>query len=65
MASLSLIEKDNPEATHREHGLMAAGLPAEVAFPYGVPRPGKYRIIVQMKRGGTIETGIFDAQAEN
>jgi hypothetical protein len=38
-----------------------AGLPNEVNFPYGFPSPGHYRIIVQMKHGGTVETGIFDA----
>ncbi len=36
--------------------------PAEVAFPYGFPTPGRYRIFVQMKHGETIETGIFDTQ---
>ena len=28
-----------------------------VSFPYGVPTPGKYRIFVQMKRAGKVETG--------
>jgi hypothetical protein len=36
-------------------------LPNSVSFPYGFPSPGEYRIFVQMKHGGTIETGIFDA----
>ena len=36
-------------------------LPSSVSFPYGFPTPGHYRIIVQMKHGSTIETGIFDA----
>jgi hypothetical protein len=35
---------------------------AEVSFPYGFPRAGEYRLFVQMKRGGTIETGVFDTQ---
>jgi len=34
----------------------------EVSFPYGFPKPGEYRLFVQMKRGGTIETGVFDTQ---
>ncbi|MGA7060920.1 MAG: hypothetical protein WBY69_06875 [Candidatus Acidiferrales bacterium] len=33
---------------------------AEVSFPYGFPKAGEYRIFVQMKRGGQIETGVFD-----
>jgi hypothetical protein len=34
----------------------------EVSFPYGFPKAGEYRLFVQMKRGGTIETGVFDTQ---
>jgi hypothetical protein len=34
-----------------------------VSFPYGVPTPGKYRIFVQMKRAGKIETGGFEFTA--
>jgi hypothetical protein len=32
---------------------------AIVSFPYGVPTPGSYRIFVQMKRAGKVETGSF------
>ena len=40
-------------------------LPAEVSFPYGFPRGGQYRIFVQVKRNGRIETGVFEAKVEN
>ena len=33
-----------------------------VEFPYGFPSPGRYRIFIQMKHGGTVETGVFDAE---
>jgi hypothetical protein len=36
-------------------------IPPEVRFPYGFPLAGDYRIFVQVKRGGRVETGVFDA----
>jgi hypothetical protein len=35
-----------------------------VSFPYGVPTPGKYRVFVQMKRAGKVETGAFSFTAD-
>ena len=32
-----------------------------VAFPYGFPSAGSYRVFIQMKHGSTVETGVFDA----
>jgi len=37
-------------------------LPPQVSFPYGFPSAGTYRIFVQLKHDGQIETAVFDAQ---
>jgi hypothetical protein len=33
----------------------------EISFPYGFPKPGLYRIFVQVKRSGRIQTASFEA----
>jgi len=62
MAALILAGDTNP---HAGHMTSSTGLPAQVSFPYGFPKPGSYRMFVQVKRGGHIETGTFDARVEN
>ena len=39
-------------------------LKPEVSFPYGFPKAGDYRIFVQVKRAGQVETGVFDAHVQ-
>ena len=60
MAALALV---NP-ATAEDHSMHDHNMrpPAEAGFPYGFPNPGNYRVIVQMKHSGVVETGIFDAE---
>jgi hypothetical protein len=42
-------------------GMATGPLKPEVAFPYGFPKAGVYRIFVQVKFDGRVETGVFDA----
>lgn len=63
MASLALTGDANPHAGHM--AVTQSGPPAVVSFPYGFPKRGDYRIVVQVKRSGKVETGIFDTHVDN
>lgn len=73
MAALELAQKNLPPqnsspasgqqmSMNMSQGMNMPAPSSEVAFPYGFPKAGDYRIFVQMKRGGKIETGVFDTQ---
>jgi hypothetical protein len=62
MAALGLTAE---AGGHAGHQMAQSSLPAEVSFPYGFPKSGAYRIFVQVKRAGKVETGIFDERVEN
>ncbi len=42
----------------------SGNLPPEFSFPYGFPHPGDYRVFVQIKRAGQVQTAAFDAHVQ-
>lgn len=63
MASLMLVEDSpSPAVDHSAHHGMR--FPSVVRFPYRFPRAGDYRVFVQIKTGGRIETAAFDVHAD-
>ena len=65
MASMMMASMDTPESS----SMAAMKMPTErvspeLSIPYGFPKPGLYRIFLQFKRAGRIETASFDAHVQ-
>ena len=43
-------------------GMSARPARSVVSFPYEFPKPGRYRLWVQVKSGGKVQTGVFDVE---
>jgi hypothetical protein len=63
MAALALANP-SPEKPGTMAGMTHAVSSAEIAFPYGFPKPGDYRLFIQVKRAGEVQTGVFDVKVE-
>jgi hypothetical protein len=60
MAALQKFEGlANPHTAH----LATSG--NEVSIPYAFPKPGRYRLWIQMKRAGQVVTGAFDVEVSS
>jgi hypothetical protein len=67
MAALMLLEKQKnsgSSAMIAMPGMHEAAMPAEVTFPYGFPESGDYRLFVQIKRSGQVQTATFDSRVQ-
>jgi len=69
MASMMLASEKIGVANAAElpmAGMLMPGerVPPEVSIPFGFPKPGPYRIFVQIRRGGHIQTAAFDAHVQ-
>ena len=59
MPALELSQAALGSPSHAGH---LHSVPPLVSFPYGFPQPGDYRVFVQVKRSGLVQTATFDVR---
>jgi hypothetical protein len=70
MAALELtrgstgITAMSPDAAMPGMAMASGALPPEVRFPYGFPKPGDYRIFVEVRTANGVQTAAFDAHVD-
>jgi hypothetical protein len=65
MAALALANPSTPNGQAEPMaGMSHAPIGSEVSFPYGFPKAGDYRLFIQIKRAGQVQTGVFDVRVE-
>jgi hypothetical protein len=71
MASFELAQASLPasleENAHSSMNMAQMGgekIASEISIPYGFPKAGDYRVFVQVKRAGQIQTAVFDANVK-
>src|SRR5262249_29219493 len=45
-------------------GMSHSSIGSGVSFAYGFPKAGNYRLFIQIKLGGQVQTGVFDVKVE-
>jgi hypothetical protein len=61
MAALMLLEKPGATGGDSMAAMHHKGIGSEITFPYGFPKAGGYRLFLQVKRAGQVQTAVFDA----
>jgi len=63
-ASLPRSLGEGPQTTMDMSQMGGQPIGPEISIPYGFPSAGDYRVFVQVKRAGRIETAFFDAEVK-
>ena len=60
MGSMVMSGTDSNSMPGMDMSGAATPIAPVVEFPYGFPSAGRYRVFIQMKHSGVVETGVFD-----